>query len=174
MEATPQAPASERPQRSPDAAIAPEPVTAQPQPSATYAGTATAGTATAGTASAAPARPSSPAASPSPRRTPTPVAGTVTVTDGDSGTTVHLVVGQHLRVRLSQGTWDPPVSTDDAVVVRRSSAGGYPTDQPVDATFDAVGRGRADVTAQSDAACFHTQPRCLMATRQWQVTVVVG
>jgi hypothetical protein len=87
---------------------------------------------------------------------------------------VHLVVGQHLRVRLSQGTWDPPDSTNTAVAVRRSSAGGYPSDQPVDATFDAIGRGSADVTAQSDAACFHTQPRCLMATRQWQVSVVVG
>jgi hypothetical protein len=87
---------------------------------------------------------------------------------------VHLLVGQHLRVRLSQGTWDPPDTTDRAVAARRSSTGGYPTDQPVDATFDAVGTGRADVTAQSDAACFHTQPRCLMATRQWQVTVVVG
>jgi hypothetical protein len=96
------------------------------------------------------------------------------VTDDDSGATVHLTVGQHLRVRLSQGTWDPPVSSADGVVVRRKSSGGYPTDQPVDATFDAVGRGSADVTAQSDAACFHTEPRCLMASRQWQVHVIVG
>jgi hypothetical protein len=98
----------------------------------------------------------------------------VTVTDDDSGSTVHLAVGQHLQVRLSQGTWDPPDSTDNVVVTRRSSTGGYPSDKPVDAVFDAVARGQADVTAQSDAACFHTQPRCLMATRQWQVSVVVG
>jgi hypothetical protein len=164
-EATLQPPSSSEPaQSSPDPAVAPEPVTAQAQPGAAYAGTAT----------AAPARRSTPPPSPSPRRTPTPVAGTVTVTDDDSGSTVHLVSGQHLRVRLSQGTWDPPDSTDSAVVARRSSSGGYPSDQPVDAVFDAVGRGSAQVTAQSDAACFHTQPRCLMATRQWQVSVVVS
>ncbi|GAC1445751.1 MAG: hypothetical protein NVS3B26_28360 [Mycobacteriales bacterium] len=98
----------------------------------------------------------------------------MTVTDGDSGMTVRLARGQHLRVRLSSGTWDPPVSSGDAVVVRRSSTGGYPTDQPVDATFDAVGPGSADITAQSDAACFHTQPRCMMASRQWQVRVTVS
>jgi hypothetical protein len=98
----------------------------------------------------------------------------VTVTDEDSGTTVRLTGGQHLRVRLSQGTWDPPVSSADKVVVRRSSTGGYPTDQPVDAMFDAAGAGTADVTAQSDAACFHTEPRCMMAQREWRVTVVVS
>jgi hypothetical protein len=96
------------------------------------------------------------------------------VTDDDSGSTVHLSVGQHLRVRLSSGTWDPPVSSADGVVVRRTSSGGYPSDQPVDATFDAVGSGNADVTAQSDAACFHTEPRCMMASREWRVRVVVS
>jgi hypothetical protein len=134
----------------------------------------TAVSATAGTATAGPGRVSSPAASPSPRPTPSAVAGTVTVTDEDSGTTVRLAGGQHLRVRLSQGTWDPPVSSADKVVVRRSSTGGYPSDQPVDAMFDAAGAGTADVTAQSDAACFHTEPRCMMAQREWRVTVVVS
>ena len=155
---------------SPSASQRPSPVAASPSTSVVVGG----GTATAGTATTGPGRLSSPAASPSPRPTPSAVAGTVTVTDGDSGTTVHLVVGQHLRVRLSSGTWDPPQSSSDRIVVRRSSTGGYPTDQPVDATFDAVARGSADVSAQSDAACFHTQPRCMMAQRDWRVTVVVS
>jgi hypothetical protein len=150
---------SDAPQHSPDPVSSAEPAGAQAMPGAAYA---------------SPATTSGPPASPSPRRTPTPVAGTVTVTDNDSGSTVHLVVGQHLRVRLSQGTWDPPDSSNPASVTRRSNSGGYPSDQPVDALFDAVAHGQADVTAQSDAACFHTQPRCLMATRQWQVSVVVG
>jgi hypothetical protein len=136
-------------------------------------GTGTGGTATAGTASSRPGHLSSPGPTPSPRPTPTAIGGTVTVTDADSGMTVHLAVGQHLRVRLSSTSWDPPVSSAGAVVARRSSSGGYPTDQPVDATFDATARGSADVTSQSDAACFHTEPRCLMASRQWQVHVVV-
>ncbi len=97
------------------------------------------------------------------------------MTQNDDGRTVRLPVGYRLRVRLtSGGTWDPPTSSDSGVVVRRSSSGGYPTDQPVDAIFDAVARGGADVTAQTDAACFHTEPRCMMAQRQWSVHVVVG
>lgn len=104
---------------------------------------------------------------------PAPIRSVVTVTDDDSGTTVRLRRGQHLRVRLSTGPWDPPVSSVDGVVVRRSSTGGYPSDSPVDATFDAVGVGSADITAQSDAACFHVEPRCMMASRQWQVRVTV-
>ena len=96
------------------------------------------------------------------------------VTQDDDGRTVRLPVGYRLRVRLTTGTWDPPQSSDSAVVVRRSSSGGYPTDQAVDAIFDAVAAGGADVTAQSDAACFHTQPPCQMAQRQWSVHVVVS
>lgn len=153
-------------QAPPDVAASPEPAGAVvPNPTAAYAGT--------GTATSGPGRVSSPAASPRPRPTPTAVDGTVTVTDEDSGTTVHLVVGQHLRVRLTSGTWDPPVSSTD-VVVRQSSSGGYPSDAPVDAVFGAAKRGTADVTAESDAACFHTEPRCMMASRQWQVRVSVS
>jgi hypothetical protein len=96
------------------------------------------------------------------------------VTEDDSGATVYLATGQRLRVLLRQGTWDPPESTNSGVAVRRTSSGGYPSDQPVDATFEAISRGTADVTAQSDAACFHTEPRCMMASRQWEVHVVVG
>src|SRR4051794_28737535 len=130
--------------------------------------------ATAGTGSTGPGRVTSPAASPSPRPSPSAVAGTVTVTDDDAGTTVHLTAGQRLRVRLTKSTYDPPESSADRVVVRRSSSGGYPSDQPVDATFEGVAKGSADVTAMSDAACFHTEPRCMMAQREWRVTVVVG
>jgi hypothetical protein len=164
------------PTRVPDRTMTPVPIGVVADPTAAYAGggTATSGTATSGTASSGPGRRTSPAATPAPRPTPTAVSGTVTVTDNDSGTTVRLHRGQHLRVRLSSGTWDPPVSSSDGVVVRRSSSGGYPSNDPVDATFHAVGNGTADVTAQSDASCFHTQPRCLMASRQWQVRVTVA
>jgi hypothetical protein len=149
----------------PDVVVTPEPAgVVSPEPTAAYAGTATSG----------PARRVSPEASPSPRPTPSAVAGTVTVNQDDSGSTVHLAPGQHLRVRLTSGTWDAPVSSAERVVVRRSSTGGYPSDQPVDAVFEAVGHGSADVTAQSDAACFHTEPRCMMASRQWEVHVVVS
>ena len=123
-----------------------------------------------GSASSGPGRSSSPTAL---RPTPTRSQGTVTVTQDDNGQTVRLTVGDRLRVRLTTGTWDPPVSGEPAVVVRRSSNGGYPSDQPVDAVFEAVATGRAEVTAQSDAACFHTEPRCMMASQLWQVHVLV-
>jgi hypothetical protein len=124
---------------------------------ATVTGTTTPGT----------PRPSTPPA------TIRPTAGTTVVSDDATGTRVYLHVGQRLEVHLTQGTYDPPVSTT-SVLVRRSSTGGYPTTEPVLANFEAVGRGTSDVTATSDAACFHTQPRCLMPTRVWVVHVTVG
>ena len=107
---------------------------------------------------------------------PTPTTGSrtsSTVVDTDSGRTVFLRSGQLLKVHLSNGTWDPPVSSAPGVVQRQSSTGGYPTSAPVAALFQAVASGSADVTATSDAACFHTSPRCLMPTRQWTLHVVV-
>lgn len=91
----------------------------------------------------------------------------------DTGKTVTLRSGQLLKVHLSSGTWDPPVSSAPGVVQRQSSTGGYPTSAPVDAVFKAVAAGAADLTATSDAACFHTSPRCMMATRLWTVHVLV-
>ena len=41
------------------------------------------------------------------------------------------------------------------------------------AQFSAVGIGTAQVTAAADAACFHTEPRCMMGQRTFAVTVHV-
>ena len=95
------------------------------------------------------------------------------VTDDDSGKTVRLRIGQGLRVRLSKDSYDPPTSSADQIVVRRTSAGGYPSDQPVDAVFEARAAGSADVTAQTDYACFHTEPRCLRPSRVFTLHVIV-
>jgi hypothetical protein len=104
--------------------------------------------------------------------TPTPT--TVVVRDGDSGSTVRLRVRQRLEVRLTDVSWTPPTSSATKVVVRRSSSGGYPSAQPVVAVFEAAARGAADVTSWTDAACFHTAPRCLMPTREWVLHVTVA
>lgn len=101
-------------------------------------------------------------------------SGTLLLTDGDAGRTVNVSRGQHVEVRLDQGTYDPPDTSNKAVVNRRSSTGGYPSSEPAQGTFDAVGRGRATVSATTDAACLHTQPRCLIAQRTWSVTLVVA
>ena len=118
--------------------------------------------------------PAATSASPSPQPTRTATGGTTTLTDADSGRTISLAIGERLRVQLTTGTWDPPTSSSAAVVVRSSSSGGYPTGAPVDALFSALGSGSAAVTAYSDAACFHSQPACMMPGRQWKVRVVVS
>lgn len=152
------------------------PSTAQaPRPSGSAAATA----APAGTASAAPATVVAVTGTPAPRRpsaTPSAIAspaGTVVVDDAANGSTLRVRVGQRVEVRLSKDTYDPPVSSAPAVVVRRSNRGGYPSSDPVDAVFEAVGKGAADLSTQSDYACFHTQPQCYPPTRQWAVHVIV-
>lgn len=94
------------------------------------------------------------------------------VTDSDSGRTIRLRAGDRLQVRLNQDSYDPPTSSS-AALERRSSTGGYPSADPVEALFEARSPGSADVSSSSDYACFHTSPRCLRPTRLWTVHVVV-
>jgi len=101
-------------------------------------------------------------------------AATHEVSDSSAGSTVKLAVGDRLHVTLPKLHWDAPVSSAPGVVVRRGSAGGYPSQQPVDATFVAVKAGSAEVTATADASCFHTTPRCMMAIQQWVLHVTVS
>jgi hypothetical protein len=105
-----------------------------------------------------------------PRAAPPP--GPVLGDDAD-GTTVHLVRGQHLQVRLSRGSYDPPMSSRPASVVRRRTAGGYPGTHPVEADFQALASGPAEITATTDAGCLHGRPRCLIPQRLWTLHVVV-
>ena len=136
---------------------------------------ATTARASAGTGQASIAGASSPGGPPRTTSPATirPTAGTTTVSDDDSGSTVHLHTGDRLQVHLTQGSYDPPVSSSGALV-RRSSSGGYPTAQPITAVFEAVTHGVADISTTSDAACFHTEPRCMMPTREWIVHVTVS
>lgn len=110
---------------------------------------------------------------PGPSASPSRGSATATATDTDSGRTLFLHSRQFLKVHLSNRTWDPPISSAPGVLRRQSSTGGYPTSAPVDAVFKAAAFGSADITAASDAACFHTSPQCMMPTRQWTVHVVV-
>jgi hypothetical protein len=98
------------------------------------------------------------------------------VTEADSGSSVHLRQGQYLEVRLAPdgGSWDPPVSHNDAVLHRVSSSGGYPDSTTAVASFVARATGRTDVTSTTDFACLHTQPRCLPPQRGFDLIVVVS
>lgn len=101
--------------------------------------------------------------------------GEVTVTEADSGTTVHLHIGQRLRVVLGgRGErWHPPASPGPFLRLAAAS-GGYPSGRPADAVFFAVEAGTASVTSMTDHPCLHAQPPCMIAQRVWSVRVLVA
>jgi hypothetical protein len=108
--------------------------------------------------------------------TPPPLPPTYTgahrLTASDTGATIQLSVGESLTVSLP-AEYDPPAATGDALT-RLAAAGGYPTGQPVDATFTAVHAGRVDITSATDYPCLHTTPPCQIAQSLWRVHVTVA
>lgn len=108
--------------------------------------------------------------------TPRPNApnGEITVTQGDSGTTVHLHVGQRLRVVLGGHgeLWHRPASPSPSLHLAAAN-GGYPSDRPASAVFVAVQTGSASVTSITDHPCLHAQPPCKIVQRIWSVRVLV-
>ena len=112
--------------------------------------------------------------SPSTPRTSTP-NGEVMVTEADSGRTVHLEVGQRLRVMLGGrgDLWHRPASSGSSLRLAAAD-GGYPSDRPANAVFVAVKAGTASVTSMTDHPCLHAQPPCKMAQRVWGVRVLVA
>jgi hypothetical protein len=68
--------------------------------------------------------------------------------------------------------WQTPSSSDETVLRRAS---GRPTSNGgATASFDALKVGRAMVSAATDAACFHTQPACEMASFVWRLQATVS
>lgn len=157
-------------------------IPAAPAGSTPAAGSATAGTATAGTATAEPGTtvtiPAPGPVSHPPGRIVAGRSGRVTLTQSDSGATVVLARGQFIIVVLGAPgypTWDQPLAAGpQAASLRRVSAsGGYPSSAPARATFLAVRPGTAAIRSLTDAACLHAKPRCMIAQRVWQVSVIV-
>ncbi|MHB8511118.1 MAG: hypothetical protein ACYDCC_02960 [Actinomycetota bacterium] len=107
----------------------------------------------------------------SPSPTPT-YTGSRTLHESDSGATVVLSVGETVRVQLGSD-YDPPTASSSSVV-RTSSNGGYPTGQPVDATFRASSQGHADIRSTTDYGCLHSHPACAIAQREWFVHITVS
>jgi len=101
-------------------------------------------------------------------------AGEVTVTEADSGRTVHLHIGQRLRVVLGgRGEqWHRPASPGPSLRLA-SADGGYPSGRPAKAAFIAVQAGTASITSITDHPCLHAQPPCKIAQRVWSVRVLV-
>jgi hypothetical protein len=149
--------------------------TAVPAVTITPAGS---GSASAGTGSAAPAiTVSGPVTTTGPKPTVTPpsATGSVTLTAADNGQVVNVRVGQTVTVALAPDfmAWHLPAAAG-AALRRVSASGGYPSRQPARAVFLAVAPGTAVLSAESDMACLHAHPRCMVPQQLWHVTVRVS
>ncbi|MET8160405.1 hypothetical protein ABZT47_28940 [Sphaerisporangium sp. NPDC005289] len=100
-----------------------------------------------------------------------PANPTTTVTEGDSERTVSLRVGDTLVVSLPRN-YQPTKLTGPALSLRQLS-GGFPTGQPLTATYSAAQPGTVDVVTMTDDPCLHTTPGCTIPQRQWIVHVLV-
>jgi hypothetical protein len=101
---------------------------------------------------------------------PAPAQGTeLVLTNGDSGRTVTMALGQRLRVELGPDLW-PEITAGTALhrryfeIRRDRTVAGFTALSPT---------AGQQVSAVSDAACLHSTPPCASPQRQWQVTVVV-
>ncbi|GAA4722455.1 hypothetical protein GCM10023263_75520 [Phytohabitans rumicis] len=102
----------------------------------------------------------------------TPPSGVdVTVTQADNQRTVTLLVGQTLGVALGPDFLPPTVSGPG--LAQLSTSGGYPTGQPLAASYHAVAAGPVDITTRTDYACLHTSPPCALPTTLWTLHVNV-
>lgn len=99
------------------------------------------------------------------------IAADTTLTEASNGTTVTVAVGQSVAVALP-ANYDPITATGTALRLV-SSSGGFPTGQPLAATYLAVAAGTADLRTRTDFACLHSVPRCAVPQRQWLVHVIV-
>lgn len=93
------------------------------------------------------------------------------ITLADDGRAISLAVGQQFLLKLAGG-WEWQVDVSDPAVVRRV----VDVDIPADAQglYRAYGPGRAVLTATGDPLCRKTRPPCMMPSRAFSLTVVVG
>jgi hypothetical protein len=110
----------------------------------------------------------------------TPEAGLVVATDSDNGKTLELHVGDRLDVKLASTYWSIHESSDLSVLrlagpmaISPRPSGCVPGGGCglAIASFDAVGKGSADVTASRDS-CGEAM-RCVGGAGSYRVAVVV-
>jgi hypothetical protein len=105
---------------------------------------------------------------------PTGPNGEVTVTEADRGKTVHLHIGQRLRVVLGGHgqLWHRPTSSGPSLRLAAVD-GGYPSSRPANAVFVGAEAGSASVSSITDHPCLHAQPPCKIVQQIWSVRVLV-
>jgi len=82
------------------------------------------------------------------------------VSDADDTQTVVLRVGDTLVGSFVASDVPPTVTSD--VITPVSITGGYPTRQPLLATYRGAAVGSADLTTHGDADCYHATPPCVL------------
>lgn len=94
----------------------------------------------------------------------------------DNGALVIVKVGQHVDVLLqpldARTNWLPTTLTGTSLSTTTTS-GGYPSDNPLHATFTATAAGTATITTWTDMACFHATPPCLPPVYKWSATIQI-
>ena len=128
-----------------------------------------------GTATTGPGRTVRPTPAPVSTAPPPVTGGVLRLGPADEGHTFTVRRGTSVVLDLgpSGPSWDTPLSDDPTVIRETSHRGGYPDPGPVSAQYRAVAPGTAHITATSDAPCLHSTPRCMIAQREFRVTIVV-
>ena len=119
-----------------------------------------------------PTPPATMAPMPSTVAEPTPTLVSPSVLHQDPfGAVVELKVGETVLFEPGQD-W-VPLTINGSVLRIVTQSGGYPSDQPLNATILAVSPGTASIDDYTDAACFHTSPPCLSPQGSLHFSVVV-
>jgi hypothetical protein len=100
-----------------------------------------------------------------------PATRTVMVTEAESRSVLSLRVGDTLVVSLPHD-YQPTRLTGPALILTQSS-GGFPTGQPMSASYLAAQPGSVDVITMTDAACLHAPRPCMIPQLLWIVHVTV-
>ena len=96
------------------------------------------------------------------------------MTEADGGKSYTLQRGDTLVVQLSGSSgypWTEPASSNDTVLHR--TGGSTTPEGNASATFSASADGKADVTATETETCATSTPRCMIASRAFDVSVTV-
>jgi hypothetical protein len=105
---------------------------------------------------------------------PGPGPHTITVTEADSRKSYTLQRGDTLVVQLSGSSgypWTEPSSSNGSVL--HHTGGSTASDGSATATFSASADGQADVSATENATCATSTPRCMIASKAFDVSVTV-
>lgn len=145
--------------------VLPSPVAPRATSRITSGGSAAHGTAT-------PVATAAPRPSPTPAPTASAAGTTVVVTIAEAGATVHVAVGDRLQLELGTlYTWAVSLAPAGSSVLV-AVPGALPAGQQ--GAWTATKAGSVTVVAVGDPLCRQAKPACMLASREFTLTVVAG